>query len=76
MNLFNPASVKDVLTEKLKDKTVERKYNLVKAYKAFMTAYGMDAKTAALPKYKPGRKLPYLPPEAHMDQLIASAVMR
>ena len=71
-NLYDPASVKDVLVNKLKDKTTERKYNLVKAYKSFMTAYDMDVKAAALPKYKPGRKLPYLPPEAHMDQLIAS----
>ncbi len=77
-NLFDPFSVKDVLVNKLKneitqkDKTDVRKYNLLKAYKSFATAYGIDVKPAAFPKYKPNRQIPYLPPEAHMDQLIAA----
>ena len=68
-NLFDPESVKTTLTQTLKSKTNARKYNLVKAYKAFMVAYGLKG---VMPNYKPTRKLPYLPPEAHMDLLIAS----
>ena len=68
-NLFNPESVKTTLNVTLNSKTNARKYNLVKAYKAFMAAYGLKG---VMPNYKPDRKLPYLPPEAHMDLLIAS----
>jgi integrase len=68
-DLFDPESVKTTLTDTLNLKTNARKYNLVKAYKAFMAAYGLKG---TLPSFKPTRKLPYLPPEAHMDQLIAS----
>ena len=68
-NLFDPESVKTTLTDTLNLKTNARKYNLVKAYKAFMVTYGLKG---TLPSFKPTRKLPYLPPEAHMDQLIAS----
>jgi integrase len=66
-NLFDPESVKKVISKL--DKTKGRKYNLMKAYRAFLNAYGIKA---TLPKYVPDRKLPYLPPEEHMDQLIAS----
>ena len=34
-----------------------------------MAAYCLKC---AMPNYKPSRKLPYLPPESHMDQLIAA----
>ena len=77
-NLFDPLSVKDILASKLidektnKDKTNARKYNLLKAYRSFAAAYGIDIAFAKFPKYKPNRKLPYLPPEDHMNQLIAS----
>ena len=77
-NLFDPLSVKYVLQNKLKDpvtqkdKSNARKYNLLKAYKAFATAYEIDITAAKIPKYKPGRGLPYLPPETHLDQLIAA----
>ena len=77
-NLFDPFSVKDVLVNKLKDattqkdKTAVRKYNLSKAYKSFAAAYGIDFKAACFPNYKPTRKIPYLPPETYMDQLIAA----
>jgi integrase/transposase-like protein len=66
-NLFDPESVKKVVA--VLDKTKARKYNLIKAYRAFLNAYGIKA---VLPKYTPDRKLPYLPPEEHMDLLIAS----
>ena len=68
-NLFDPESVKDVLAVQLKSKSNERKYNLVKAYRSFMVAYGLKGE---MPKYTLNRKLPYLPPEQHMDLLIAS----
>ena len=68
-NLFEPESVKGILATTLKEKSKARKYNLVKAYRAFLNAYGIKA---TLPKFAPDRKLPYLPPEEHMDLLIAS----
>jgi ribosomal protein L37AE/L43A len=77
-NLFDPFSVKDVLQNKLKnpitqkDKSLARKYTLLKAYRSFANAYDIDVKPANFPKYKPTRAIPYLPPEAHMDQLIAA----
>jgi transposase-like protein len=71
-NLFDPFSVKDILVNKLKDKIDVRKYNLLKAYMSFAKAYGIDIKPAVFAKYKPSRQIPYLPPEAHMDQLIAA----
>ena len=40
-NLFDPESVKTTLTNTLSSKSNARKYNLVKAYKAFMAAYGI-----------------------------------
>jgi integrase len=51
-------------------KTNVRKYNLAKAYKAFLSYYKIKAD---IPKYKFKRPLPYVPPEAFLDQLIASA---
>jgi len=71
-NLFDPFSVKEVLTIKLKDKTKIRKYNLTKAYKAFAAAYHINIQPAGIPAYKPERKIPYLPPEEHLDILIAA----
>ena len=66
-DLFDPESVKALLVKL--GKTEARNYNLIKAYKAFLNAYGIKTN---LPKYVPDRKLPYLPPEAHLDSVIAS----
>ena len=77
-HLFDSFSVKDVLVNKLKDKitnkdkTDVRKYNFLKSCTSFAKAYGIDVMPAAFPKYKPSRQIPYLPPEAHIDQLIAA----
>jgi integrase len=71
-NLFDPENVKTVMTDKengLGNKSDSRKYNLLKAYKAFMNAYGIKGN---LLKYNVTRKLPYLPPEQNLDLLIAS----
>jgi integrase len=51
-------------------KTNIRKYNLAKAYKAFLNYMKIEVK---LPKYKFKRPLPYVPPEKFLDQLIACA---
>ena len=51
-------------------KTNIRKYDLAKAYKAFLNYHKIKAD---IPKYKFKRPLPYVPPEALLDQLIASA---
>jgi integrase len=71
-NLFDPINVKDVFTDKLKDKTDSRKYVLLKAYRSFANAYGIDIEPAKFKRYMPKRKDIYLPPEHHMTQLIAS----
>ena len=70
-NLFDPFSVKELLVYRLTDKTKTRKYNLVKAYRAFASAYKINIINADIPKYKPERKDPYIPPESHLDEIIA-----
>ena len=47
-NLFDPESVKKIVANL--DKTKARKYNLIKAYRAFLNAYGIKA---TLPKPRP-----------------------
>lgn len=70
-NLFDPKSVNDILYRgALADKKGGRKYNLRKCYIAFMHAYGIEGK---IDKPKINRPLPYLPPENHLDALIANA---
>ena len=50
--------------------TESRKYCLTKAYRCFLNHNGIKA---VLPKYKLTRGLPYIPPEEHLDQIIACA---
>jgi integrase len=69
VNLFDPQSFIDKMTETSDKKTNIRKYNLRKAYRAFMTYRKIEA---VIPKYKFKRPLPYIPPEKYLDQLIAS----
>ena len=47
--------------------TETRKYSLAKAYNCFLKHNGIDAK---IPKYKPTRSLPYIPPDPYLDQLV------
>jgi integrase len=70
VNLFNPQSFIDKMTELGDKKSNVRKYNLAKAYKCFLAYYKIDA---TLPKYKFERGLPYVPPEEYLDQLIIFA---
>jgi len=67
IDLFNP----ETFLEKMPKQTQwtnTRKYSLTKAYRSFLNHNNLQAK---LTKYKPERKLPYIPPEEHLDQLIA-----
>ena len=65
-DLLNVDSVKTVVTKL--QKTDIRKYNLIKAYKAFMGYIGLKAE---LPTYTYIRTLPFIPRETEIDQLIA-----
>ena len=71
VNLFDPQSFIDKITELGDKKTNIRKYNLAKAYKSFLNYHKIEAK---LPKYRFKRPLPYVPPEKFLDQLIACAL--
>jgi integrase len=64
--LFDPESVKSVVAKL--QKTDIRKWNLIKAYKCFMEYTGLKAK---MPVYQVIRKLPFIPLEAEIDQVIA-----
>ena len=68
INLFNPQNFIDKMAELTKTDT--RKYNLRKTYKCFLNHHKIEAK---LPKYKVTRSLPYVPPTAFLEQLIACA---
>jgi integrase len=50
------------------DKSIARKYNLIKAYKAFTVYANLKAE---LPVYNYIRTLPFIPLESEIDQLIA-----
>jgi integrase len=71
VNLFDPQSFIDKMTELGEKKTNIRKYNIAKSYKCFLNHHQIEAK---LPKYKVKRPLPYVPPEKFLDQLIACAL--
>jgi integrase len=45
-----------------------RKYSFAKAYRCFLKHYDIEAK---IPKYKPSRSLPYIPPGEYLDQIVA-----
>jgi integrase/recombinase XerD len=66
-NLYDPESVKEVIATQ--SWSPARKNNAVKAYKAFLKISGLTWKDA--PKYKVPQKLPFIPLEEELDQLIA-----
>jgi len=68
VNLFDPENFKDVMARQT-DWTETRKYNITKAYRCFLNQHGIKA---TLTKYKVTRKLPFIPTEEEIDQLIAS----
>ncbi len=69
INLFDPQSFIDKMTELGDTKTNIRKLNLRKAYKSFLNYHKIEAN---IPRYKYKRPIPYVPNEKFLDQLIAS----
>lgn len=65
-NLFEPESVKKVIAQQ--DWSKGRKWNVVKAYTLFLKMLGL---TWEKPRYKPVEKLPFVPTEIEIDELIA-----
>jgi len=66
-NLFDPESVKETIA-KQKNWSNGRKANAVDAYTSFLVILGMSWDP---PRYKRIRKLPFIPTESELDQLIA-----
>jgi integrase len=67
-NLFDPESVKEVIA-KQRSWTEGRKFNAIAAYTTFLQMYGMSWQP---PKCRPTRKLPFIPLQTEIDQLIAA----
>ena len=67
VDLFKPESFIDTIALQTQW-TNTRKYGLSKAYRCFLNHHSIEVK---LPKFKPSRSLPYIPPEDFLDQLIA-----
>lgn len=65
-NIFDPESVKKIIA--IQDWSKARKNNAVKAYSLFLKMQGL---TWEKPKYKPIEKLPFIPTEQEIDDLIA-----
>jgi integrase len=65
-NLFDPESVKEVIAKQ--KWSAGRKVNAVDAYTSFLQMIGM---TWEPPRYRRIRKLPFIPTETEIDQLIA-----
>jgi len=66
-NLNDPESVKEIIANQ--DKwSAGRKNQVVKAYLAFLKTQGLKAE---MPKYKVPQRLPFIPSEEEVDQLIA-----
>ncbi len=65
-DLFNPESVKEVIARQ--ETWTARKWQAVKAYSAFARLFGLNWTP---PRYKPVQKLPFIPTEEEIDQLIA-----
>jgi type 1 fimbriae regulatory protein FimB/type 1 fimbriae regulatory protein FimE len=64
-DLFNPESVKEVIAKQ--ETWSVRKWQAVKAYSAFARLFGLSWTP---PRYKPVQKLPFIPTEEEIDQLI------
>lgn len=67
VDLFNPETFREAMARQ--DKlTPIRRHGLTKAYKSFLAHNNIKAE---LPKVKFKRKIPYIPPKEHMDQLFS-----
>jgi len=71
-DIFNPESVKEVIA-KQNSWSEARKWQAVKAYSAFAKLIGL---TWTPPRYKPVQKLPFIPTEQEIDQLIAGCPLQ
>jgi len=71
-NLDNPDSVKEVISQQ-KTWCEGRKGNAVDAYSSYMA---MEGKTWTPPTYKAIPKLPFVPKETEIDQLIAACSLK
>jgi Site-specific recombinase XerD len=67
-DIFDPENVKDIISKQKWNNT--SKFNYVNFYDAFTRTFGIHWKK---PRYKPIQKLPFIPLEKHIDQLIYSA---
>jgi integrase len=67
-NLYDPETVKEVIAQQ-KHWTEGRKFNAIVAYTTFLQMHGL---TWQPPKYRRIRKLPFIPLETEIDQLIAA----
>jgi integrase len=67
VDLFNPESFIEVMAKQNKLSTI-RRHSLTKAYRCFLAHNNIKAE---LPKIKYKRKIPYIPPKEHMDQLFS-----
>jgi hypothetical protein len=70
VNLYNPESFREVMaSDSLKKMTPIRKNGLTKAYKSFLAHNSIKAE---IPRVKFKRKIPYIPPKEHQDQLFSA----
>jgi integrase/DNA-directed RNA polymerase subunit RPC12/RpoP len=70
VNLYDPESFREVMaSDGLKKLTPIRKNGLTKAYRSFLAHNNIKAE---IPKVKFKRKIPYIPPREHQDQLFSS----
>ncbi|MEM3759577.1 MAG: tyrosine-type recombinase/integrase [Candidatus Bathyarchaeia archaeon] len=67
-NLYDPETVKEIIAQQ-KHWTEGRKFNAIVAYTTFLQMHGL---TWQPPKYRRIRKLPFIPLETEIDQLIAA----
>jgi len=70
-NLYDPESVKEVIAKQ--EWSIGRKANATDAYTSFLRMHGMKWEP---PIYKKIRKLPFIPTETEIDQLIAGCNRR
>lgn len=70
VDLLNPDHVKGIVALK-EDWTQGTKRNIINSYKNFATCF--DIQLPEMPRYKPQQKLPFIPSESELDQLIACA---
>ena len=66
-NLYDPENIKDIIA-KQDTWSPARKNQVAKAYTAFLKMHGLKW---SMPKYKVAQKLPFIPTEEEIDQLIA-----